>query len=101
MKRIEIIVNGETYPCSPTMGAMLRFSRETGKEITEIKPGSFSDLCTYLWCCVVSASKREGKEFGMSLMEFADSISPDDMEAWSRAVSDGEGDGEKKSLPES
>lgn len=85
------------------MGAMLRFSRETGKEITEIKPGSFSDLCTYLWCCVVSASKREGKEFGMSLMEFADSISPDDMEAWSRAVSDGEGDGdgEKKSLPES
>lgn len=84
-------------------GAMLRFSRETGKEITEIKPGSFSDLCTYLWCCVVSASKREGKEFGMSLMEFADSISPDDMEAWSRAVSDGggDGDGEKKSLPAS
>ncbi|MCM1332772.1 MAG: hypothetical protein NC248_09200 [Bacteroides sp.] len=51
----------------------------------------------------MSASKREGKEFGMSLMEFADSISPDDMEAWSRAVSDGEGagDGEKKSLPAS
>lgn len=43
-------------------------------------------LCTYLWCCVVSASKREGKEFGLSLMEFADSISPADMEAWSEAV---------------
>ena len=49
MKRIEIIVNGEAYPCSPSMGAMLRFKQETGKEITEIDPTSFSELCTYLW----------------------------------------------------
>ncbi len=103
MKRIEITINGEAYPCSPTMGAMLRFKEETGREITEINPGSFSDLCTYLWCCVASGAKREGKDFNLSLMEFADSITPEDMEPWNTAItaeaskSDG-AEGEKKSL---
>lgn len=82
------------------MGAMLRFKRETGKEITDIDPSSFTDLCTYLWCCVVSASKRDGKEFNMSLMEFADSITPEDMAEWNKAImADAESaeEGEKKS----
>ena len=69
------------------MGAMLRFYQETGREITEINPTSFSDLCTYLWCCVVSAAKREGKSFDMSLLDFADSITPEDMTEWSDAIS--------------
>lgn len=104
MKRIEINVNGQAYPCSPTMGAMLRFKQETGREITEIDANSFTDLCTYLWCCVVSASKREGKEFNLSLIDFADAITPEDMTAWNAAVvaeqsnGDNDGNGEKKSL---
>lgn len=103
MKRIEISINGTAYPCSPTMGAMLRFKHETGREITEIDPASFSDLCTYLWCCVASAAKREGKTFDMSLMDFADSLTPEDMAAWNEAVisgsASGEEDAEKKSKP--
>lgn len=58
------------------MGAMLRFKQETGKEITEIDPTSFTDLCTYLWCCIVSGAKHEGKHFDMSLMDFADALTP-------------------------
>lgn len=101
MKRIEITINGTAYPCSPTMGAMLRFKQETGREITEIDPTSFTDLCTYLWCCVVSAAKREGKPFDLSLMEFADSLTPEDMAEWNKAITsevrpDGEGGEEKK-----
>ena len=86
------------------MGAMLRFKQETGREITTIDAGSISDLCTYMWCCVASASKREGKQFDMSLMDFADSISPEDMAAWNEAINgnqtqeDDENTGEKKSL---
>ena len=68
------------------MGAMLRFKQETGREITEIDPTSFSDLCTYLWCCVVSAAKREGKQFDMSLMDFADNLTTEDMTQWSEAI---------------
>ena len=86
MAKIEILINGEAYPCRPTMGAMLRFKEQTGKEITEMDGNSFTELCTYLWCCIVSACKRDGKPFDLSLMEFADSIDPDDMAAWSEAV---------------
>lgn len=106
MAKIEIIINGKHYPCRQTMGAMLRFKQETGREITEIEQGNFSDICTFLWCCVVSACKHDGVEFGLSLMDFADSIDPDTMTAWNEAIqgespaadadADGE-DSEKKS----
>ncbi len=80
------------------MGAMLRFKRETGREVTEIDPSSLSDLCTYLWCCVVSACKHDGVEFDMSLMDFADSIAQEEMTAWVDAVTDkASPDDEKKS----
>ena len=75
------------------MGAMLRFKQETGKEVTEIDPGSFSDLCTYLWCCVKSASKADGLDFNLSLMDFADNVTPEEATEWVEAnkeQSDGE-----------
>lgn len=68
------------------MGAMLRFKQETGKEINELDPQNFSELCVYFWCCVKSASNRDGIPFDYSLMDFADCIEPDDMQAWSAAV---------------
>ena len=102
MKNIEIVVNGKAYPCRQTMGAMLRFKRETGKEVTEMS-GGLSDACAYLYCCTASACKADGVEFSMSLMEFADSIAPDDLTEWAEAVNataanapGDDGDGEKK-----
>lgn len=103
MKRIEITINGTAYPCSPTMGAMLRFKEQTGREITQIDPSSLSDLCAYLWCCVASCAKREGKPFDLSLMDFADSLTPDDMAEWNAAITEAvpadedDDSGEKKS----
>lgn len=85
MKKIEITINGKAYPCRQTMGAMLRFKQETGKEITKLND-SFSDLCVFLWCCIVSACKHDGIEFNLSFMDFADSVSPDEMTAWTDAV---------------
>lgn len=86
MAKIEVTINNVAYPCRPTMGAMLRFKKETGKEITEIKQDSFTDLCTYLYCCVASASAADGVAFTLSLMEFADALNPDDMNAWAAAM---------------
>ena len=101
MAKIEVTINGAKYPCRPTMGAMLRFKKETGKEITEMTDKSFTDLCTYLYCCVVSACAADKVNFDMSLMEFADALNPDDMNAWSAqmqpAVNDNAVEGEKKS----
>lgn len=71
------------------MGAMLRFKRETGKEVTDMDGGSLTDICTFLWCCIVSACKADGIPFDMSLMEFADAVSPDDMSEWTKSVNEG------------
>ena len=87
MPKIEIVIDGKAYPCRQTMGAMLRFKRETGKEVTEIS-NSLSDMCAYLFCCVVSACKKDGVKFDMSLMDFADSLTPDDLNKWTEAVND-------------
>lgn len=100
MKKVEVTINGKAYPCRPTMGAMLRFKKETGKEVTEIDVKSLSDLITYLWCCVVSGAKHEGMEFNLSLMDFADGLTSEDMSEWVQTVTEQAGEvdtDEKKS----
>ena len=72
-----IKINGKEYPCRVTMGAMLRFKRETGKDVSQIGKGNVADLVTFLWCCTASASKADGVEFGMGLVDFADLLEPD------------------------
>lgn len=78
---VEITVNGVAYSCKPTMGAMLRFKEETGKEINQMD-GGFTDMCIYLWCCIKSAAARENKEFSLSVMEFADGVTPAEIQEW-------------------
>lgn len=72
-----ITINGKEYPCRVTMGALLRFQRETGKDASQIGQNDVSDLITLLWCCVVSASKADGVEFSMSVLDFADRLDPE------------------------
>lgn len=87
MPKIEIRIDGKAYPCRQTMGAMLRFKKETGKEVTEISD-NLSDMCAYLYCCTLSACKKDSIKFDMSLMDFADSITPEDLNQWTTEVSD-------------
>lgn len=86
MAKVSVYINGKEYPCRPTMGAMLRFKKETGKEVTEMQNGSFSDVCAYLYCCVASACAADKVPFKMSLMDFADNLSPEAMNEWANAV---------------
>jgi hypothetical protein len=80
---------------------MLRFREETGHEVTQMD-GSLSELCTYLWCCVASACRREHRTFDYTLMDFADSISSEDVDKWEQSIKSSLGDSsqadEKKSL---
>ena len=98
---MSIMVGGREYPCRATMGAMLRFKRETGREVTELDLKQLSDVAVWLWCCVSSACRADGVEFDLPLMDFADRLSPEVMTAWMSGEggepdSDGDGDGEKK-----
>ena len=102
MAKVEITINGKAYPCRQTMGAMLRFKRETGREVTTITNDDLSGLCTLLFCCVQSACKHDGVDFDMDLVDFADSIEPADLMAWASVINgeggedSGETDDEKK-----
>lgn len=79
---------------------MLRFKMETGKEVSDIS-NDVTDMCTYLFCCIASACKHDDVEFGLSLMDFADSVTLDDVAAWTEAINDDaagvEASAEKKS----
>ena len=98
MKEIEI--NGKVFPCRVTMGALLRFKRETGRDVSQTGQNDVEALITLLWCCVVSASKADGVEFSMTLLDFADQLSPDTLTRWyekmEKDLSTGAGTTEKK-----
>ncbi len=57
-----INVGGRELPCRVTMGAMLRFKRETGRDVSGMSSDDVSDLVTFMWCCVVSACRADGVE---------------------------------------
>jgi hypothetical protein len=95
-----ITIKGVEYPRLMTMGAMLQFKQETGKELSEVA-NSLSDLVALLYCCVASASRREKQAFDMSLMDFADNLEQEDFTKWADELLAGERhedakDGKKK-----
>lgn len=99
MNRFSISIGEVSYPALLTNGAMLRYTRETGKDVSDIS--AFGDWLALIYCCVVSGCKREGVSFAMSLEDFADATTPEDIERWVSAVNAGVGvsksEGEKKS----
>ncbi len=62
------------------MGAMVRYKRETGKDVSELKVEDVTSLLLFLWCCVCSASKADGVQFDMSFEDFADFLEPQDVQ---------------------
>ncbi len=82
----EITIKGQDYPCRITMGALRRFKRETGKDVSELKENDVSDSVTLLWCCVASACNADGVPFSLSVDDFADCIEPSEMGAFTEAL---------------
>lgn len=74
MPNLTLLIDGNPVPCYATMGAALRYKQETGHDITKMDTADLASATTYLWCCCASACKREGKPFPYTLMDFADSL---------------------------
>lgn len=74
----KVIINGKEYPCRITMGAMLRYKRMTGKDISELGNNDIEATISLVYCCTVSACNTDKVAFDMSLEDFADSLSPDE-----------------------
>ena len=101
---IEVTIGGVSYPCRMTMGAMLRFKRETGREVSEVRDEDVSDLAILLYCCIKSACNADKRDFGYSLEDFCDAVDAEEMQAMSLAITESVGHGagpevgQKKSL---
>lgn len=98
---VTIVADGESYPCTPTKGAWLLFRELTGREVSQIRADSLTDLFTYLYWCVKAGCRRQGVDLGHTLEGLADMCDASEVIAWGKALSDGVGDegvgGEKKS----
>ena len=76
MKKIKI--KGQEYPCRVTMGAMVRFKRESGKDISEVNQTDIDLMLMFVWCCVKSACNSDGVEFDIAFDRFVDMLEPED-----------------------
>lgn len=71
MKKITLY--GVEYPNRVTMGAMIDFKRETGKEVSDI--GTDMELLTmFTFCCVRSACRADGVALDLDFIRFADGM---------------------------
>lgn len=93
MKAINL--NGKSYPFRVTMGAMVRFKRVTGRDVSTIGERDVSDLCLFVWCCIQSACSADGVEFGYSFEEFADRLDAESLSDLLGLLTDAS-DGKKK-----
>lgn len=88
MKNVEVNINGNAYPCRLTMGAMLLFKQQTGREATTISNDAISDLIIFIWCCIRSASRHDRVDFNLTLEDFADGITPEEAGAIFSVIND-------------
>ena len=85
-QKTTITAQGRALPCYPTMGAMLRFKRRTGKEVQQIQSDDTEQLFLFLFCCVQSACARDGVDFQLDEMQFADTLTPQEMQQWAESL---------------
>ena len=76
-KLSKLAIAGKEYPCRVTMGAMVRFKNEAGKDVSELKQTDLSELVLFIYCCVKSACNADKETFDMDFETFADSLEPD------------------------
>ncbi len=77
MKKTKIKVGDKEFPCRVTMGAMVRFKNESGKDVSKLEKANISELVLFVYCCVKSACNADKVEFDYDFQSFADLMEPD------------------------
>ncbi len=97
---LTISIGEKDLPCRVTMGAMVRFKRSAGYDISQLDSSNLEDLLVFIWCCVLSACNADGVEFDMDFETFADKLNADDVARFFQSMDSPESD-EKKTTPRS
>lgn len=77
-----------------TMGAMVRYKRLSGRDVSEITT-DLTELMMFMYCCVQSASAVDKVDFDMSFEDFADRIDLSDFNSFQGSL---QGDEPKKKM---
>lgn len=83
-----VTINGRTYSTRVTCGALLRYKRLTGKEVSTLKSDDVADLVLFLCCCIVSASKADGIDCPYTPEELADLLDAEQLDDFLREETD-------------
>ena len=95
----KISINGREYPCRITMGAMLRFKRATGKDVSKMVGDDMEELMVFIHACVMSACRADGVECDMSVDDMADHLTAEDINDFYGALTAGEESKKKVTIP--
>ncbi len=87
---------GRELPCRMTMGAMVRFKRESGRDVSAVQNGDISDLILLLWCCICSACNADGITFEEPFEMFADSLDAGTLQQFVESLATQGGTAQKK-----
>lgn len=90
MKQLRVEIGGKPLPCRLTMGAMLAFKRERGKDLAQMNGADIEDALCLMWCCISSACRADGIDFDMDFDDFCDHVTPDDLNAWNAQMAEGD-----------
>lgn len=83
MEKKSFLFEGKEYPARITMGALRAFRKETGNDFLKIQDKlTGEDLGVMLWAAISRQSKVEGVPFEMSLDDFLDRVTPDEVSTW-------------------
>jgi len=85
MKHQITLTTGESFPFELTMGAMLYFKKETGKEITAADLNDTTELLALLYSCVASGSEVSGHELPYTFQQFANRLTAEELKRWATA----------------
>lgn len=87
MNNLTLNVGGKEVPCRLTMGAMLLFKNNVGKDVSQMDGSDLEEMLRFMWCCITCACKADGVEFGIDFETFTCMVTPEDVNKWNTAIS--------------
>ena len=83
----KITINGVTYPCRLSIGAMNRYKRITGTDVSKMDNEDFEAVSTLIYCCLVSGCSAESVDHPFkSADHLADHLAVEELPAMVESV---------------
>ena len=75
----EITIDGKTYPLRATMRAWRDFETQSGVKMAEIAEADVTRVPELLWHCAAAGCRKDKKDFHITLDDWMDAITTDDL----------------------